>query len=72
MKYGNRNLAAPLVVLLARDAAAQSTVTTPPEKKLPMLGEVFRVEGCAAFVIPPDKATTCGPVSSSARSWSIS
>ena len=48
------------VVLAARVVEAQTTNTVPPEKKLPMPGEVFRVEGRTAFVILPDKKTTDG------------
>lgn len=36
-------------------ARAQTPDSAPPEKKLPVPGEVFRVEGRTAFVIPPDK-----------------
>ncbi|MBC8115721.1 MAG: hypothetical protein H7062_15155, partial [Candidatus Saccharimonas sp.] len=60
MKTALRNLAAVFVVLAARAAEAQTTETTPPEKKLPMPGEVFRVEGRPAFVIPPDRETSDG------------
>lgn len=45
-----------LVVWSAATAAeAQNPAAAPPDKKLPMPGEVFRVEGRTAFVIPPDK-----------------
>ncbi len=55
MKQTKRIVAALLVVLFVRAAEAQTTETSPPEKKLPMSGEVFRVEGRTAFVIPPDR-----------------
>ncbi len=54
MTNPKRILAAILVVLLVRVAEAQTTEKTPPEKKLPLPGEVFLVEGRTAFVIPPD------------------
>ncbi len=54
MQNTPRILAAVLVVWLVSSAEAQTTGTAPPEKKLPMPGEVFRVEGHTAFVIPPD------------------
>ncbi|MCX7423774.1 MAG: prolyl oligopeptidase family serine peptidase [Planctomycetia bacterium] len=41
--------------MMAGTARAQLTDSATPEKKLPMPGEVFRIEGRAAFVIPPDK-----------------
>lgn len=44
-----------LGVLLVQGAEAQGGEKTPPEKKLPMPGEVFQVEGCTAFVIPTEK-----------------
>ena len=55
MKNTKRIIAALFVVLLVRVVEAQTTETAPPEKKLPMPGEVFRVEGRTAFVIPPEK-----------------
>ena len=60
MKNTKQIVAALFVVLLVRVAEAQTTETAPPEKKLPMPGEVFRVEGRTAFVIPPDKKTSDG------------
>ena len=50
MKNSIRNVAALLVVWFVRTADAQ-TESAPPEKKLPLPGEVFRVEGRTAFVI---------------------
>lgn len=41
--------------MLASVTQAQTSESAPPEKKLPIPGEVFRVEGRVAFVIPPDK-----------------
>ena len=60
MKNTKQIIAALFVVLLVRVAEAQTTETAPPEKKLPMPGEVFRVEGRTAFVIPPDKKISDG------------
>ncbi len=60
MKYPKRIVAALLFVLLARAVEAQTTETAQPEKKLPLPGEVFRVEGRTAFVIPPDRKTADG------------
>ena len=39
---------------------AQAAEPAPPKKKLPLPGEVFRVEGRSAFVIPPDKKPSEG------------
>lgn len=47
-------------VLLVETAEGQPAETDPPDKKLPMPGEVFRVEGRTAFLIPPDRKTTDG------------
>lgn len=47
-----RIIAALCIALLARVVDAQTNESNPPEKKLPMPGEVFRVEGRIAFVIP--------------------
>ena len=55
MKTTKQIYAVLLIVWLARGAGAQSPEPTPPEKKLPMPGDVFRVEGRTAFVIAPDK-----------------
>ncbi len=55
MQHSNRILAVLLVIFLAQAAKAQTTESAPPEKKLPMPGNVFRVDGRTAFVIPPDK-----------------
>ncbi len=54
MTNSMRIVTALLVVWFVRTADAQ-TEATPPEKKLPLPGEVFRVEGRTAFVIPPEK-----------------
>lgn len=48
------------VVLLVRVAEAQRPKTAPPEKKLPIAGDVFQVEGRTAFVIPPDRKSPIG------------
>lgn len=50
-----------LIVLAVRVTGTRATETVPPEKKLPMPGDVFRVEGRTAFVIPPDKRDSDGP-----------
>lgn len=55
MKSTQRFLAALIVCLAATAAEAQNPESAPPDKKLPMPGEAFRVEGRTAFVIPPDK-----------------
>ena len=60
MKNKKRILTALLAILLVRVAGAQTTEKVPPEKKLPMPGEVFRVEGRTAFVISPDRKTSDG------------
>ncbi|MBI5759469.1 MAG: exo-alpha-sialidase [Planctomycetales bacterium] len=41
-------------------ANAPTNAPTPPEKKLPMSGEVFRVDGQTAFVIAPEKKASDG------------
>ncbi|MCY2956122.1 MAG: prolyl oligopeptidase family serine peptidase [Planctomycetota bacterium] len=55
MTNKKRFLTALIVLLLVRVADAQTKETAPPEKKLPLPGEEFRVLGHTAFVIPPDK-----------------
>lgn len=60
MKSPYRIVAVLLVVLGVRVADAQTTDPAPPEKKLPMPGQVFRVEGRTAFVIAPDKKSSDG------------
>lgn len=60
MKNTKRMLGVLVVVLAAPFAEAQNTETAPPEKKLPIPGEVFRVEGRTAFVIPPTKTSADG------------
>jgi pimeloyl-ACP methyl ester carboxylesterase len=47
-------------LLFAATASAQTEA--PPEKKLPLPSEVFRVAGHTAFVIPPAKKPDAGPV----------
>ncbi len=49
-----------LIVVLSARAASAQTETIPPEKKLPLPGDVFRVEGRTAFVIVPDKKSDGG------------
>src|ERR1043165_7192126 len=46
---------------LATNALAQDA---PPDKKLPLPGDVFRVEGHTAFVIPAEKPATGEPIPS--------
>ncbi len=55
MKNTKRILVLLIVCSAATAAEAQKPESPPPDKKLPMPGEVFRVEGRTAFVIPPDK-----------------
>jgi predicted esterase len=58
MKITPRIVAMLSVVLLVRAAEAQTIQAASPEKKLPMPGEVFQVEGRTAFVIPPNKKSS--------------
>lgn len=58
MKITTRIVAMLSVVLLARATEAQTIPAASPEKKLPMPGEVFQVEGRTAFVIPPNKKSS--------------
>ena len=60
MKNSMRIMAVLFVFVAVQAAEAQTTETAPPEKKLPMPGEVFRVEGRTAFVIAPDKKMSDG------------
>ena len=46
------------VAFSVQNAETQTTQTAPPEKTLPLQGEVFRVEGRTAFLISPDKNTS--------------
>ena len=46
------------VAFSAQNAETQTTQTAPPEKTLPLQGEVFRVEGRTAFLISPEKKTS--------------
>jgi pimeloyl-ACP methyl ester carboxylesterase len=60
----NRSLITILATLsitwVTRAAEAQNTDTAPHDKQLPLPGEVFRVDGRTAFVIPPVKKTADG------------
>ena len=60
MKNTMRILVLLIVCSASTAAEAQNSETTPPDKKLPMPGEVFRVEGRSAFVIPQDKKPSEG------------
>ena len=62
MKTSVQIMAVLFAVFLTRATDAQTTETAPPEKKLPMPGEVFRVEGRTAFVIPPEIKTSAGAI----------
>lgn len=57
-------MAAVALVTTPRDAAAQATSPETLDKKLPLPGDVFRVAGRTAFVIPSD-----GPKSDGATPW---
>lgn len=60
MNLAKQIVPALLMVFFVQAAEAQTTERSPPEKKLPMPGEVFRVEGRTAFVIAPDRKTSDG------------
>ena len=60
MKNTKRTRVLLCAVLLVRVAGAQTPETARPEKKLPIAGEVFHVEGRTAFVIPPDQKPAIG------------
>ena len=62
MKNSMRIMAVLFVFVAVQAAEAQTTETAPPEKKLPMPGEVFRVEGRTAFVISPEIKTSAGAI----------
>lgn len=60
MKNVARIVAVLLFVATARVAESQTTLNAPPEKRLPLPGEVFLVDGRTAFVIPAEKKATDG------------
>jgi hypothetical protein len=58
MPYSQQFLGGLLVLSLTSWAAAQSNDATAPEKSLPLPGEVFRVAGHTAFLIPAEKPSS--------------
>ena len=62
MKNFLRFIAAMCGTLVVQSTFAQPKVASSSTKKLPMLGEVFRVESRTAFIIPPDQKPTSGKI----------
>lgn len=60
MKHSLQVLAIVAGLFMSRSATAENKLPTTPEKKLPLPGEVFLVEGRTAFLIPAVRSTSQG------------